>query len=563
MQQSLTLQRLGEQVGNDSLITDEYQKNYYCKGFRYGRGEALAVVLPQTLAQLWQVLKICQEEGVIILMQAANTGVTGGSTPHGDDYDRPVVIISTRKIKGMKVIDDARQIIAFPGSSLTELEDGLKPYGREPHSVIGSSCIGASVVGGICNNSGGSLLQRGPAFTEKSLFARINEDGTLELINHLGIELGDTPEQMISNLEAGTYTTGTSSDWAGKIWADDYYAVIKDVDAPTPARFNGNPQYLHESSGCAGKVIVFAVRLATFEAVKAQDTFYIGTNDERELLQLRRFLIENLEQLPIQAEYIDRSAFRLTLRYARHMYLSIKRLGPAALPGLMQKKALWDTRVRRLKVLPANMVDRLIQWGNRLVPANVAPRLMAFHQRFEHHLMIKVDRADTQQMNTLLSAFFAERSGDWFHCSEAEQADAFLVRFAVGGTPVFYCDYYGIDGDSRLISLDVALRRNDDQWTIQLPPALAAQVQEQSCCGHFFCLVNHQDYILKPGVDGAQFKAAVLEHLDQRGAKYPAEHNIGHLYHASEAHQQHFHALDPTNSCNPGIGKTSKLKHWA
>lgn len=120
MQQSLTLQRLGEQVGNDSLITDEYQKNYYCKGFRYGRGEALAVVLPQTLAQLWQVLKICQEEGVIILMQAANTGVTGGSTPHGTDYDRPVVIISTRKIKGMKVIDDARQIIAFPGSSLTE-----------------------------------------------------------------------------------------------------------------------------------------------------------------------------------------------------------------------------------------------------------------------------------------------------------------------------------------------------------------------------------------------------------------------------------------------------------
>lgn len=563
MPQSLTLQRLGEQVGNDHLITDPYQKNYYCKGFRYGRGEALAVVVPQTLMQLWQVLKICQEEGVIILMQAANTGVTGGSTPHGDNYDRPVVIISTRKIKGMKVINDARQIIAFPGSSLTELEDGLKPYGREPHSVIGSSCIGASVVGGICNNSGGSLLQRGPAFTEKSVFARINEDGTLELINHLGIELGDTPEQIIGNLEAGTYSTGTASDWAGKIWADDYYAVIKDVDAPTPTRFNGNPQYLHESSGCAGKVIVFAVRLATFAAVTAQDTFYIGTNDERELLQLRRFLIENLDHLPIQAEYIDRSAFRLTLRYARHMYLSIKRLGPAALPGLMQKKARWDAQVRRLKLLPANMVDRLIQWGNRLVPANVAPRLMAFHQRFEHHLMIKVDRADTAQLNTLLSGFFAQKSGDWFHCSETEQADAFLIRFAVGGTPVFYCDYYGIDGDSRLISLDVALRRNDDQWTLQLPPALAAQVQEQSCCGHFFCLVNHQDYILKPGVDGAQFKAAVLELLNLRGARYPAEHNIGHLYHASEAHQQHFHALDPTNSCNPGIGKTSKLKDWA
>ncbi len=563
MQAPSTLHRLSQQVGDDNVITDAYRKAWYCKGFRYGRGEALAVVLPQTLAQLWQVLKVCQEQGVIILMQAANTGVTGGSTPQGDDYDRPVVIISTRRIKGMQVIDDARQIIAFPGSSLTELEEGLKPFGREPHSVIGSSCIGASVVGGICNNSGGSLLQRGPAFTEKSLFARINQDASLELVNHLGIELGDTPEQMIDNLQAGRYTTGGASDWTGKIWADDYAAVIKDVDAPTPARFNGNPQYLHESAGCAGKVIVFAVRLATFEAVKAQDTFYIGTHDEQELLQLRRFLIKHLDHLPIQAEYIDHNAFRLTLRYARHMYLSIKRLGPAALPGLMQKKALWDARVKRLRVLPANLVDRLIQWGNRVVPATVAPRLMAFHRRFEHHLMIKVDRVDRAQLDSLLSAFFAERRGDWFHCSESEQVDAFLIRFAVGGTPVFYCDYHGIDSDNRLISLDVALRRNDEQWLIQLPPALAAQVQEQSCCGHFFCLVNHQDYILKPGVDGATFKAAVLAHLDQRGARYPAEHNIGHLYHATEAHQQHFHALDPTNSCNPGIGKTSKRKDWA
>lgn len=563
MEQSSTLQRLSESVGSDHLITDDVQKAYYCKGFRYGRGEALAVVLPQTLAQLWQVLKVCQEEGVIILMQAANTGVTGGSTPHGADYDRPLVIVSTRKLKGMQVIDEARQIIAFPGSTLTELENGLKPFGREPHSVIGSSCIGASVVGGVCNNSGGSLLQRGPAFTEKSLFARITEHGDIQLVNHLGIDLGDTPEQMIDNLEAGRYTTGTASDWAGKIWADDYSSAIKDVDADTPARFNGNPQYLHESSGCSGKVVVFAVRLATFDAVKAEDTFYIGTNDEQELLSLRRFLIENLDHLPIQAEHIHRTAFALTLRYARHMYLCVKRFGPAALPGLMQKKAQWDARVKRVKLLPTNLIDRLIQLGNRLIPSGVAPRLLAFHQRFEHHLMIKVDRADTQQLNTLLTTFFAERSGDWFPCTEAEQTSAFLLRFAVGGTPGFYCDYHGIDGDSRLISLDVALRRNEDRWMIRLPPALQAQVEAQSCCGHFFCLVNHQDFILKPGVDGKKFKAEVLEHLDQRGARYPAEHNIGHLYHASEEHECHFRELDPTNSCNPGVGHTSKLKDWA
>ncbi|VTT28696.1 D-lactate dehydrogenase [Klebsiella pneumoniae] len=563
MQHALTLQQLTDLVSADNLITDSYQKAWYCKGFRVGHGDALAVVLPETLLQLWQVLQVCQQNDCIILMQASNTGVTGGSTPHGDDYDRPVIIVSTRKIKGVQVIDNAEQIIAFPGSTLTELEAALAPYNKEPHSVIGSSCIGASVVGGICNNSGGSLLQRGPAFTEKSLFAQITEDGQLLLVNHLGIDLGTAPEEVIANLEAGQYTTGTAPDWAGKIWADDYAAVIKDVAAETPTRFNGNPQYLHDSAGCAGKVIVFAVRLATFDATPQEDTFYIGSNDEQVLLDLRRYLIENLETLPIQAEYIHRNAFRLTLRYARHMFLSIKRLGPAALPGLMRKKALWDARVKKLKLFPANTIDKLIQWGNRVTPSTVAPRLLSWHRRYEHHLMIKLAHDEVASMSRLLTAFFAARNGEWFHCSEAEQQDAFLLRFGVGACTVFYCDYYGINSDDRLIAFDVALRRNDTQWRIHLPPALQAQVLEDSCCGHFFCLVNHQDYILKPGVDGARFKAAVLEYLDQRGAKYPAEHNIGHLYHASQAHQQHFHQLDPTNSCNPGIGKTSKKKHWA
>jgi D-lactate dehydrogenase len=51
--------------------------------------------------------------------------------------------------------------------------------------VIGSSCIGASVIGGICNNSGGSLVQRGPPTPRCR--ARIDENGKLTLVNHLGL----------------------------------------------------------------------------------------------------------------------------------------------------------------------------------------------------------------------------------------------------------------------------------------------------------------------------------------------------------------------------------------
>lgn len=554
--------RLEQVLGKEQVLTSEDSKAYYTKGFRVGGGNALAVAIPQTLMQLWQVLQACVACDTIILMQAANTGVTGGSTPDGADYDREVVIVSTRRLKGVQVIDQARQVLAFPGSTLTELEKALLPHGKEPHSVIGSSCIGASVIGGVCNNSGGSLIRRGPAFTEKSLFARINADGSLQLVNHLGIELGSTPEEMIANLESQQFTTGPAPDWEGKIWADDYAAILRNVDADTPTRYNGNVQYLHDSSGSAGKIAVFAVRLSTFDASDRTRTFYIGTNDETELVALRRYLLEGLSELPLQAEYIHRDAFDLTVRYAKHMYWAINRFGPEALPQLMANKAKWDIRVKNLKVLPANFVDKVLQFANNVTPKGVAPRILDYRERFEHHLMIKAEARHADELQRLLDTFFSDRSGQYFACDAREERDAFLVRFGVGGCTISYCDYKGINTDQRLIAFDVALRRNDTEWRIKLPQALQDQVLEDSCCGHFFCFVNHQDYILKPGVDALAFKHDVLEYLDRRGAKYPAEHNVGHLYHASCEHESHMRQLDPTNSCNPGIGKTSKKKFW-
>ena len=50
--------------------------------------------------------------------------------------------------------------------------------------------------------------------------------------------------------------------------------------------------------------------------------------------------------------------------------------------------------------------------------------------------------------------------------------------------------------------------------------------------------------------------------LDDRGAEYPAEHNVGHLYHAKPALVDHYRELDPCNAFNPGIGHTSKYSHW-
>ena len=122
-------------IGNKNVITNKWGKEPFITGWRYGKGEALAVVKPGTLVEMWQVLKVCVKNDVSVIMQAANTGLTGGSTPFGNDYDRPVVIINTLLITSIHLIKNADQIIALPGSSLYDLETKLKPFFHHPKPV--------------------------------------------------------------------------------------------------------------------------------------------------------------------------------------------------------------------------------------------------------------------------------------------------------------------------------------------------------------------------------------------------------------------------------------------
>ena len=76
--------------------------------------------------------------------------------------------------------------------------------------------------------------------------------------------------------------------------------------------------------------------------------------------------------------------------------------------------------------------------------------------------------------------------------------------------------------------------------------------------GHFMCHVFHQDYIFKKGTDIEAIKAKMLARLEAKGAKFPAEHNVGHMYKAEPVLKEFYQRLDPTNTFNPGIGKQGK-----
>lgn len=555
------LDRLQSIVGNKNVLTTESQTERYRKGFRSGGGKALAVVFPHTLLQQWQLLEACVEADKIVIMQAANTGLTEGSTPSGEDYDRDIVIFSTLKLDGIQLINEGKQVIGFPGSTLYELEKRLKQLGREPHSVIGSSCIGASVVGGVCNNSGGSLIKRGPAYTEMALYAQVNQQGKLELINHLGINLGETPQEILTRLERREYKEEDIEYGDLKASDHEYAERVRDVDADTPSRFNADSRRLYEASGCAGKRAIFAVRLDTFEAEAQQQVFYIGTDSTAVLTDLRRSILSEFKNLPVAGEYMHRDIFDITEVYGKDTFIMIDKLGTDKMPDMFTAKGKFDAKANKIPFLPSNFSDRVMQCLSRALPNHLPPRMKKYRDRYEHHLLLKMSGEGVAEAQRFLTHFFADRDGDFFVCSADEGKKAFLHRFAAAGAAVRYHAVHDKEVED-ILALDIALRRNDRDWFEVLPPEIDQQLVAKLYYGHFMCHVFHQDYIVKKGADSKALKHRMLEILDAKGAEYPAEHNVGHLYIAKPHLQEFYRQADPTNRFNPGIGKTSKLKDW-
>ena len=549
-------------MGRKHVLTTPRATAPYTMGDRFGAGEVLAVLRPGSLVDMWRALQVCVDHDLIVITQGANTGLTGGSGPGNQDYDRDIVILSTLRIDGIHLLHDAREAVCLAGATLFSLEDTLAAHGREPHSVIGSSSIGATVVGGIANNSGGSQIRKGPAYTEQAIFARVDEDGRIHLVNHLGIDLGTDPTHILDRLERGQWdaadVTPPPPDSTGTAYADHVRELVD-----SPARFNADPTFLHEASGNAGKLMVFAVRVRTFPLEKDKATFYIGTDRPSDLEALRRTFLAADAPLPISGEYMSAHAFSLAAEYGKDTYVSLKHAGSATLVRMFALKSWANGVFAKVPGLGPSVADAISQKLFSIVPEKIPARLTDYRDRFDHHLLLVVSGSERAATTQLLTDLFAsgDHEGEFFECDADEAQSATLIRFGVASAASRYYVMHREEASS-MITFDVALRRDDEDWLERLPGDIADQLLESVYFGHFFCHVMHQDHVAKKGVDAAALKTRMTQLLVDRGAAVPAEHNFGRIYPAPEQLVSHYRELDPLNMFNAGVGQTSATKGW-
>ena len=552
-EQSL-VQRLKSLVGDEHVVVGR-DTAFYTKGARIGSGHASAVVRPGSFSEAAQVVQACVDAGVAVIPQGANTSLTGGSVPR-DDTGRSVVVVNMRRLSKLIPLDaEARHVLAFSGAGIHDLSNLCDGMQRESHSVLGSIFLNPSVGGGVALGSGGTQLRKGPVYTERVLYLRVNEGRRVEVVDTLG--LAPRSLQGVSVLEAldrgdGVVVPEGEEEGPGRASHDaEYPERVCRLDGGV-SRFNADTRGV-EAVRSEGKVLILASVHSTFPKPQRTQTLWIGCRDFSVAHALRRVCLESPEDLPSSLEYINRDAFDVIDRAGRVLCTFLHVFGIGQL-----LTTLWDLK-KSVESLPGcdRLIDKLLYYVNPLMPKTLSPRLHTCGQKFDHNLLITVDDLGNGGFDRLLSkleAVIQEQAPgavEYYKCSPSEGDDAMHFRFVMGTAFRSYCSGRGLKG----MSFDYALPKNYEET----PELHGIDVLEKRMrVSHFGCGVFHEELIFPPGVTPVDAQKVSVKHgIDSLGGALPAEHGHGSEYCAPPATQSRWEQIDPTNSFNPGVGKSS------
>ena len=132
------------------LIDEEDLRPYECDGLTAYRELPMAVCLPETEAQVIDVLRTCHHLGVPVVARGAGTGLSGGAMPHAQG----VVLSLARFNKILRVDRNARLAVVQPGVRNLAVSEAAAPHGLY-YAPDPSSQIACTLGGNVAENSGG------------------------------------------------------------------------------------------------------------------------------------------------------------------------------------------------------------------------------------------------------------------------------------------------------------------------------------------------------------------------------------------------------------------------
>ena len=597
--------QLSKIVGAENVLSGLFEDSTnttYLKGARLGRGKAFAIITPTTISAAVKALEAIVDADCIIIPQGQNTGLTGGSVPRDDGDDnasrRPTVIVNMRKLDTMFPIDDGTKVVCLAGSGIATLANNLPIWGfgnRESHSTLGSTFLNPTTAAGVAFGSGGTQLRKGPAYTDRALYAKVYQNkwgkNVVEVVNTLGIEgiedkdfvngSGSAVEQLdiyANDIKTG-YTrpmAGSSDSVHGKAMASDgnYAQNVcecgDDIKGRNVSRCNADTKG-QDCNRSEGKVLILATVHDTFPKASEKKSFWISCQDFETAQRFRKEVcLDNPKDLPISVEYMDRDSFDVIDRSGRILANLIKVVGVGSVVGM-----LWNVKLK-IEALPFDgaetICDKLLHNFNNLTPAILPSRFMETGKGMDHHIAMSVGDFGGGEMDRFLErmALFRKLNEDRIviHECQSSREEMSVTAFRFVAAPAFrtWCVGENVQG----FSVDYAMPKNNgDAPLLEMKDGSGGKNDQQPKplkrmrYSHFGCNVVHEDLAYALGVDIHTVHEDLKVSVSGCGGKLPAEHGHGTEYTAPKESQERWKRMDPLNVMNPGIGGLSSNYKYA
>ncbi len=192
------LGQLGLLLPADCILSEDQELlPYECDGLSAYRQRPMLVALPETVEQVQQITRLCNQLKVPIVARGAGTGLSGGALPLATG-----LLLGLAKFNQIEHIDPLKRIARVqPGVRNLAISEAADPYGLY-YAPDPSSQIACSIGGNVAENSGGvHCLKYGLTVHNILQIKVVTMDG--ELIT-IGSEALDSPGYDLMALMTGS-----------------------------------------------------------------------------------------------------------------------------------------------------------------------------------------------------------------------------------------------------------------------------------------------------------------------------------------------------------------------
>ena len=148
------LQALAAIVGDANVLTGDTDTASHLVDWRKQyRGAAECVLRPADTDQVAAAVKLCAREGVAIVPQGGNTGLSGGSVPVGGRREIVLSLARMNRIRQVDPLDDS--LVAEAGCILANVQQAAESAGR--YFPVSLAAEGSCQIGGILSTNAGGV----------------------------------------------------------------------------------------------------------------------------------------------------------------------------------------------------------------------------------------------------------------------------------------------------------------------------------------------------------------------------------------------------------------------